>query len=46
MNDPKESTTSNKTQAFTKIIINIWVICTLNQLFMRGFYTQIKFSKK
>ena len=45
MNDPKESTTSNKTQAFTKII-NIWIIGTLNQLFMKGFYTQIKFSKK
>ena len=24
----------------------IWVIGTLNQLFVRGFYTQIKFSKK
>ena len=24
----------------------IWVIGTFNQLFVRGFYTQIKFSKK
>ena len=38
---------SNKTQTLTKSTsMDIWLIGTLNQLFIRGFYTQIKFSKK
>ena len=41
-----ENTRSNKTQALTKsMIMYIWEIATLNELFLRGFYTQIKFSK-
>ena len=43
----RENTPSNKTQALSKIIImGIWVISTLNQLFIRCSYNQIKFSKK
>ena len=43
----KESALANKTQALTKsMIIDIWVISTLNQIFIRGSYTEIKFSKK
>ena len=46
-NTHSENTSSNKTEALTKsIIIYIWVIGILNQLFMRNSYTQIKFSKK
>ena len=43
----KENASSNKTEALTKIM-NMYVreIGTLNQLFIRGSYTQIKFSKK
>ena len=42
----RENTPSNKTQAPAKSInMGIWVIGTLNQLFMRGSSTQIKFSK-
>ena len=38
---------SNKTETFTKSInMHICAICTLNQLFIRGSCTQIKFSKK
>ena len=38
---------ANKTQALTKnIIMDICVVDTLNQLFTRGCYSQIKFSKK
>ena len=37
---------SNKTETLTKSIkMYIWEIGTLNQLFMRGSYTQINFSK-
>ena len=43
----REKELSNKTQAFKKsIIMDIWVIGTLNQLFITGSYTQIKFKKK
>ena len=43
----KEITPSNKTQALAKSMnVDIWVICTLNQLFIRGSYTQNKFTKK
>ena len=35
-----ENTRSNKTQALTKsMIMYIWEIATLNQLFLRGSYT-------
>ena len=38
---------SNKTEALTKSMnMNIWAIGTLNQLIVRGSYTEIKFSKK
>ena len=44
---PRTNTPSNKFQALTKSInMDIWIIDTLNQLFIRGSYTQIKFSKK
>ena len=41
LNDiPGENTLSNKTQALAKsITFDIWVIGTLNQLSIRGFYT-------
>ena len=43
-----EKAPSNKTQALTKSMNrDIWVVGTLkNKLFMRGCYTEIKFSKK
>ena len=38
---------TNKTQALTKnIFMDICVVDTLNQLFTRGCYSRIKFSKK
>ena len=38
---------TNETQAFTKSInMNISVLRTLNQLFIRGSFTEIKFSRK
>ena len=38
---------SNKTPAHTKSMnIDIWVVGTLNQLFIRGSDTETKFSKK
>ena len=43
----KDNTPSNKTKALKKSMnMYIWVIGTLIQLFIRGSYTQIKFSKK
>ena len=43
----REKESSNKIQGLTKSInMGIWIISTLNQLFMRDSYTQIKFSKK
>ena len=43
----KEKAPTGKTQVSTKSInMDIWVIGTLNQLFIRGSYTEIKFSKK
>ena len=43
----RENATSNKTQARKKsMIMEIWEIGTLNQLFVRGSYTRIKCSKK
>ena len=42
----RERSVSNKTQALTKSMnMDIWVFGTLNQLFIRGFHTRIKFSK-
>ena len=42
----KENTTSNKTKALTKRINkHIWEIGALNQIFIRGSYTDIKFTK-
>ena len=43
----RESTPSNKTQAITKIMnMDILLIGTLNQIFIRGSYTQIVVFKK
>ena len=43
----KENALINKTQVLTKRIkIDIWVISTLNQLFIRGSFTEIKFPVK
>ena len=43
----RENTLSNKTKMITKSMnMYIWTIGTLNQLFIRGSYTQIKFFKK
>ena len=43
----RENALMNKTQKLTKsMTMDIWVISTLNQLFIRGSYTEIKFSKK
>ena len=42
-----ENTPSNKTRALTKCMnMDIWAIGILNQLFIKDFCTQIKFSKK
>ena len=42
-----EKAPSNKTQVLTKSMnLSIWVVVTLNQLFIRGSYTEIKFSEK
>ena len=41
-----ENTPSNKAQALRKSMnMNILEIAASNQLFIRGFYTEIKFSK-
>ena len=40
----RENALSNKTQALTKSM-GIRVVVTLNQLFVRGYFTEIKFSK-
>ena len=43
----RENAPQNKTQTLKKNMnVEIWVVSTLNQLFIRGFYTEIKFSKK
>ena len=43
----RENTASNRTEALTKNMnMYIWAIGTLNQLFIRGSHTQIKFLKK
>ena len=43
----REKGSSNKIQAFTKSLsVDIWLVGTSNQLFIRGSYTEIKFSKK
>ena len=40
----RENSPTNKTTTLTKsMIIEIWVIGALNQLFIRGSYTKIKF---
>ena len=42
-----EKAPSNKTTALTKSTnMGIWVVRTSNQLFIRGFLTEIKFLKK
>ena len=42
----RENPVINKTQALTKSMnMDIWVIGTLNQQFIRGSYTEIKFPK-
>ena len=41
----RENAPSSKTQEYTKNI-DIWVVGTLTQLFIRGSYTAIRFSKK
>ena len=46
-NTHRQNALANKTQALTKSMdIYTWVISALNQLFIRRFYTEIKFSKK
>ena len=40
----KENALTNKTQVLTNM--GIWVTSTLNQLFTRGSYTEVKFSKQ
>ena len=43
----KDTHREKATQAFTKSInMDIWVVCTLNQQFMRGSYNGTKFKKK
>ena len=43
----KENTPSNKTKEFMKTMnMRIREISALNQLFIRGFYTEIRFSKR
>ena len=43
----REKAPSNKSPALKKIIdMNIWVVGTLSQLFIRGSYTKTNFSKK
>ena len=47
MNTHSKNAPSNKTQVITKSMnMEIWEVGTLNQLFIRGSYTEIKFSKK
>ena len=40
----RENALTNKTQVLTNM--GIWVTITLNQLFTRGSYTELKFSKQ
>ena len=43
----RDNALTNKTQTLVKSVnMNIWVIDTLNQLFIRDSYIEIKFSKK
>ena len=43
----RENALTNKTHALMESTnMDIWVISTLNQLFIRGSYNEIKFSKK
>ena len=43
----RKNTPSNKTEVLTKSMnMCIWGIGNVNQLFVRGSYAQIKFSKK
>ena len=45
-NTLSENALTNKTQALTKSMkVGIWVIGTFFQLFVRGSYAEIKFSK-
>lgn len=42
-----ENTSSSKTQAFTKSAnLDLWIIGSLNQIFLNGFYNPIKFSNE
>ena len=41
----KENTYIENSSACKKMIMNLWVVDALNQLFIRGWYCQIKFSK-
>ena len=46
-NTHREKAPSNKTPALTKSMnMDIWVVGTSNQLFLKGSYTEAKFSKK
>ena len=43
----REKAPSNWTQALTKSLnMDIWLVGTSNQIFIRGSYTEINFSKK
>ena len=47
MNPHSKNAPSNKTQVITESInMEIWEVGTMNQLFLRGYYIEIKFSKK
>ena len=43
----RRNAASNKFKALTRRMkMDIWVVSSLNQLFIRGTYSNIKFSKK
>ena len=43
----RENAAQNKIETIKKSMnMDIWVVSTLNQLFIKGSYTEIKFSKK
>ena len=47
MDTYREKAPSNKTKVLKKSMnLGIWEVVTLNQLFIRGSYTEIKFSEK
>ena len=46
-NTQREKTPSNKAPALTKNVnMDMWLVGSSNQVFVRGSYTETKFSKK